>query len=200
MGSPTRLSSRRPQRWRRAVGAALSGDRRAFLLHLCRRGGREPGHELGARHSTRAGWRATGVLRSQSGDGCRTCGRHARNHRLNHGDRTPPTDGGRRRCLGLECVQPGCAPRPGCRRGGPDRPAPKGHRPRRDRRDDRRRGVLAQCRRAGLGRSRAERRLGGLARLCGAPRRAPEHLGSLAPARDVDRVAQHGDRRGGERA
>ena len=38
----------------------------------------------------------------------------------------------------------------------PDRPAPKGRRPRRHRRDDRRRGVLAQCRRAGLGRSRAE--------------------------------------------
>ena len=52
---------------RGAAVAVLSGDRRGFLLHLYCRSRREPGHELGARHSTRSGRRATGVFRASLG-------------------------------------------------------------------------------------------------------------------------------------
>ena len=66
--------------------------------------------------------------------------------------------------------------------------------------NNRRGGVSAQRGRAGLGRGRAERRRRGLARLRGAPRRAPEDFGSPAPACDVVELAHHGDHRGRGRA
>ena len=50
---------------------------------------------------------------------------------------------------------------------------------------------------AGVG---TQRRPRCLVRLCGAPCRAPEHLGPPTPTRDMVELAQRGHRRGGERA
>ena len=100
-----------------SVGLSFAGVRR--------RGHRQPGDELGARLSSRAGGRAPRPLRSPARDGgCPGC-RRTRSHCLHHGIGAPPGDRWRRGRPRVERLQPGRAPWARCGRGRQHQPAPQ---------------------------------------------------------------------------